>query len=267
LACAFGFSESRQPELQRYLTLQPDSWFIGVLGNSRPVAMVGAVNYDVFAYVGMMAVHPDAQRQGFGMCMMKHLLADLKRKGCLQVLLDASPSGHPLYLHLGFEDDGLANIYSLHDSVHLSSPTSGKVQLMEPADLPELAAFDLPIFGADRSHLFKLMLDELAGRAFLTRSSRGRVSGLLFAQTNGRIGPWLADNPAAATGLLNAALRLPYYQAAPWVISPSINEEAGTLLRETGFIYERCCTHMRLGGDCVPGRRGLIYGQCSMAIG
>ena len=267
LSSAFGFSESRQPELQRYLRLQPDGWFIGAQANGLPVAMVGAVNYGAFAYVGMMAVHQDSQRQGLGLRLMVHLLADLQAKNCPIVLLDASASGRPFYLQLGFIEEGLANVYLLPYYDPLFYLTGCQVELIQSADLPGLAAYDRPIFGADRSKFLKMLLDDLPGRAFLTRSSSGQINGFLFAQPGGRIGPWLANNPQDAGKLLNAALALPYDQVMPWVISPSSNKDAELLLFEAGFIFERCCTHMRLGGQRHPGQRTQIYGQHSLAIG
>ena len=266
LASAFGNPESRQPELRNYLALQPDGWFIAVQGNGPLLGMVGAVNYGAFAYVGMMAVHQSAQRRGIGRSLMEYILADLKARGCPVVLLDASPAGRPLYLQLGFRDEGLTNVYDLPDHTPLSYPTGCQVESIQPADLPHLAAFDRLLFGADRRAFFKILLDELPGRAFLTRSSDGRISGYLFAQAHSRIGPWLANNPKDAGDLLRAALSLPY-QAVPRLISPAVNKEAELLLNEAGFILDRSCTHMRLGGQRHPGQRQHIYGQHSLAIG
>jgi hypothetical protein len=228
--------------------------------------MVGALNYGAFAYVGMMAVHQNAQRKGIGKSLMEYILADLDAKGCPIVLLDASAPGRPLYLQLGFQEEGRANVYDLPDYTPLSYPRGCQVEPIRHNDLAELAAFDQPIFGADRSKCFTMLLDELAGRAFLTRNSNGQISGYLFAQTNRRIGPWLTGNSEDAGELLKAALSLPY-QAMPRVISPSINKEAEYLLNEAGFILESCRTHMRLGGQRAPGQRELIYGQHSISIG
>ena len=266
LTSAFGFSESRQPELRRYLKLQPDGWFMAARPDGLPVAMVGAINYGAFAYVGMMAVLQKEQRRGIGRALMKYLLADLNRKGCPVVLLDASPSGQPLYQQLGFQDEGLTNIYMLPDALRPYYASSYQVEHIQPADLAELAALDHPIFGADRSEFLRTLLHDLPGRAFLIRNSADQISGYLFAQLNGRLGPWLASNPREAAELLNAALTLPY-QNMPWVISPSQNSEAEQLLFDAGFVFERCCTHMRLGGHRHPGRREQIYGQYSLAIG
>ena len=266
LDSAFGAAESRQPELQRYLTLQPDGWFIAAKDDGLPIAMVGTLNYGAFAYVGMMAVHQSVQREGIGKALMEYLLVDLHAKGCPIVLLDASESGRPLYLQLGFQEEGRANVYILPDFTPFFCSRGCQVEPIQPDNLEELAAFDLPIFGADRSKCFKMLQDELAGRAFLTRDSKDKISGFLFAQSSGRIGPWSANNPEDARELLKAALSLPY-QFLPRVISPSKNKAAEYLLDEAGFILERGCTHMRLGGQKAPGQRQLIYGQHSLAIG
>ncbi len=65
LKLAFRSSVSRLDDLRFYRQIQPDGWFVASQ-EGRLFGTVGATNYGTFAHVGLMAVHPDAQRQGGG---------------------------------------------------------------------------------------------------------------------------------------------------------------------------------------------------------
>ena len=73
LCAAFRTKDSRATELHRYLTLQSDGWFAAEIEN-KLVGTVGAVVYDTFAYLGLMAVDPSVQRQGIARQLMQHAL-------------------------------------------------------------------------------------------------------------------------------------------------------------------------------------------------
>jgi hypothetical protein len=60
LQAAYRGIESRVALIRRFLALDPESWRVAVDGTTI-VGCVGAVDYGRFAYVGMMAVHPEAQ--------------------------------------------------------------------------------------------------------------------------------------------------------------------------------------------------------------
>src|SRR5512136_748548 len=94
LKLAFQGSASRLGELRLYRQIQPDGWFVATR-EDLPVGMVGATNYETFAHVGFMAVHPQAQRQGVGLALMQFLLARLEKQVPL-VVLDSSAAGRPL---------------------------------------------------------------------------------------------------------------------------------------------------------------------------
>src|SRR5215210_381071 len=85
LEAAYGPSGGRRKErMRRYLSLQPDGWLLALLDD----VVVGAMDYGPFAYIGLMAVHPSAQRRGIGLMLMQRLLAWLDARGCPFSLLD-----------------------------------------------------------------------------------------------------------------------------------------------------------------------------------
>jgi predicted N-acetyltransferase YhbS len=263
LQSAFGSPESRQADLRRYLSMQPDGWFIAT-NQGEQVGMVGAVDFGSFAYVGMMAVLTEMRHQGIGRALMEHLLDWLDERDCPMALLDATEAGAPLYEHLGFIDDGEIHVFHLPVSVSTPYP-AGHVSSMGPHDLPALVDFDTPIFGADRGKALSAYLADFPTRSLIARDEIGRIGGFLFAQM-GRIGPWAAVDPATAEDLIKAALSLPY-EWFPRVNIPSPNQAAVELLKRYGFQGQYSLRLMRRGGSQSPGDWSRIYAQASSAIG
>ena len=204
------------------------------------------------------------QRRGVALALMERLLSWLDKRGCPVALLDASDAGAPLYLRLGFVEEGETLVFH-QDDCALRPPPSECVRPLVAADIPAVAAFDTPIFGADRSAVFASHLADGPDRAFVALDSSGQITGHLFAQAQ-TLGPWAARTPAAAAGLLAAALSLPY-DGAPGAIVPASNTAATDMLMRYGFSPHRSTHHMRRGGDAAPGCRALLYGQASLAIG
>ena len=263
LRSAFGGAASRRFDLGLNLQLQPDGWFLAQQGGS-PVGMVGATIYGSYAYVGMMAVHENAQRRGVGLALMEHLLEWLAQQEIPLVVLDASPAGQPLYEKLGFvpyEDTLVYQKQAGPIRARLTAPLSP----VAPGDLRELAEFDRPIFGADRRKLLHLFYDSFPGRWFLLRDRKRSITGYLCAQ-RGRIGPWISRSAATAELLLQAALALPFEEPVS-VVVPSTNPEALDLLERHGFTRVRTNRHMGRGQDAAPSQRQIIFGQASLSLG
>jgi ribosomal protein S18 acetylase RimI-like enzyme len=224
----------------------------------------GAVDYGPLAYIGMMSVHPQFQRRGIGQLLLDHVLAWLDGRGCPMVLLDASEAGAPLYQRRGFQEDARALMF-LQDDCALPPQKAGRVRPLRQSDIPALVEFDAPLFGASRAAVFESYLTEAPERAFVAHDEAGQLTGYLIAQRR-LLGPWAAATPEDAEALLAAALALPF-DDAPAVIVPSTNKAATPLLMSYGFSPQRSLSHMRRGGAGAPGRRSLLYGQASFAIG
>jgi hypothetical protein len=202
---------------------------------------------------------------------MDRLLAWLDERGCPVVLLDASEAGAPLYQQLGFVDEGTTLIFQ-HDDCALRPLQSERVAPLRPADIDELVMFDSAIFGADRRRVLAELLTMYPERGFVSRAAGGQIEGFLFAQRR-NLGPWVAASPQAAEELLAAAMPLEFetdgggQRAGPRVLAPGVNPAVAGMLLSYGFSPQRSLRHMRRGGSHHPGRRELLYGQTSLAIG
>ncbi|CAA9574509.1 MAG: hypothetical protein AVDCRST_MAG86-2119 [uncultured Truepera sp.] len=244
---------------RRYLAWQPDGWLLAEL-SGQPVGMVYAVRYDRFAYVGVMAVPPSAQRRGVGRALMTRLLTDLEAHAVGTVRLDATPEGAALYRHFGFVEEGTKTLYRRAEAVR------GELVGMRPlrrGDLLALTAFDAPKFGAARDHVLRTLCEAYPERAFVSRRAGG-VSGYVVASPRS-IGPWVADDSRTAEQLLLCALALPF-ETEPSVIAPDANTAAGTLLARYGFRVVRRTVHMRRGSE-TPIDYAKLYAQVSFAVG
>jgi GNAT superfamily N-acetyltransferase len=262
LRAAFG-GASRLQDLRLCRQIQPDGWFIAFQAGIA-VGTVGAINYGKFAHIGLMAVHPSAQRQGIAFSLMQFLLAWLEQQQVPLVTLDASKMGHPLYDKLGFVPYDKTLVFQLPS--RLIAPTqTPHAQTITSQDLDELLEWDTKIFGANRRKVFQTLLEFFPGRAFLQRDTNGRLASYLFAQKN-RIGPWVMLQNCNPGELLQAALTLPYDET-PTIVVPAENPEAINLLQSYGFEHVRTNRHMGRGSGGLPDQRKKICAQTSLAIG
>lgn len=273
LNLAFHTSVSRVQDLTIYRQVQPDGWFAAEQ-EGQLVGMVGAIHYGDFAHVGLMAVHPEAQRQGFGMTLMQFILAWIEahsRSGqqAPASWLDASVMGRPLYEKLGFVSYDETGIYVRPLSP--AAPLPGghlqrhRIQPLTPRELDELAPLDRAVFGADRRKSLQALLEAYPGRSYLQRNETGQVTGYLIAQKN-RIGPWVMLQSGQAEALLQTALALTY-EGALAVNPSSENKEIRELLARYGFEWMRSNKHMGWRVSGSHGRRQQVLSQASLALG
>jgi GNAT superfamily N-acetyltransferase len=257
LRAAFGAPTS-VARLQRYRHLEPDGWFLAE-ESGRIVGTVGTIGYGAFAYIGLMAVHPEAQRRGVGRALLEHALGWLDGRGVGCAVLDATEYGVPLYRSLGFVETGTS-----HD-LQATRPVIGLgagVELV--TDREEIAALDRALFGADRGRLWRRLWDESPGGMTVVRDAGGAAIGYACARRWG-LGPWGARTLEAAQALLAAHADLPIGVLRALV--PGENEAGRAMLARYGFVQRRVVRHMRRGAlDRAP-RWSQVYGKASFCLG
>jgi GNAT superfamily N-acetyltransferase len=263
LSSAFQRAESWQPELRLFRRLQPDGVFLASR-DGIPAGMVASIIYSEYAYVGLMGIHQDSQRQGLGLALMEHLLAWMEEQKVPLVKLDASPAGQPLYEKLGFVPFGEVYVFQ-RPAGQLDVQHAKGIQLITPQHLDLITAFDTQAFGADRSRLLRALLELYPGRAFLSQDEQNQVTGYLFAQAK-RIGPWIMTDGGDTEHLLRQALSLPFNGPVS-AVTPAENSHAVSLLQKFGFQITRVNRHMAYGPRPVMGQRKTVYGQTSLSFG
>ena len=193
---------------------------------------------------------------------MERLLGWLDQLG-RPSLLDATEMGYPLYKKLGFVEIDLSCVYIQHQPVHFEAPVT-PVYRLQSADLDELAAFDTPLFGANRRKVLSVLLRDYPGGTLATRDEAGRISGYLINRER-RVSPWMARDPASAERLLQEAL-MATGPGKPSAIIPGMNRAGMQILERYGFTFNRSCRHMQRG-PVAERPRMHIYGLISYAIG
>jgi GNAT superfamily N-acetyltransferase len=263
LSSAFQRAESWLPELRLFRSLQPEGLFLASK-DGIPAGMVASIIYSNYAYVGLMGIHQDFQRQGLGLALMENLLAWMEEQKVPLVKLDASQAGQPLYEKLGFVP--LDEVYVLQRPAGLLEGQHAKgIQFLAPQLLDLITTSDTRAFGADRSRLLQALLEIYPERALISREEQGQVYGYLFAQAK-RIGPWIIEESGDAALLLRAALSLPF-RGTVSVVTPAKNAEAVSLLQRFGFKIIRVNRHMAFGSKATMGQREKVYGQTSLSFG
>ena len=260
---AYNMPYSRKDTLTRYLDLQPDGAFV-VKDNGNVVGFGAALDYGPFAYIGLMSVHPSAQKRGVGQLLMDTLLSWLARRDCQTVLLDASQAGAPLYLRNGFVEDDRTADMRLLQNITRPQDHSERISPVRDEDFKKLVAFDAAYFGASREALLTAFHADDPQRVFVTHNNN-EITGYLIAQTR-TIGPWVARSPEVARQLLQYALTLPY-STGPMVFVSTHNVDALALLAHSGFTQTRSLSHMRKGPVVPRHRLTTLFGQASLGFG
>jgi ribosomal protein S18 acetylase RimI-like enzyme len=200
----------------------------------------------------MVLVTAAQRRQGLARWLLRDCIERLTSRQLVPVL-DATPAGRSVYSGLGFRD-----AWSMRRLVGLlgrarQAPQAGPaaegvtVRPLDPADWPQITAYDTAIFGADRGALLR----RLAGRlppAALIAERQGRLAGFLLGR-DGRImnqlGPLVAESDQVARALLAPAFAA---VALPLAVDvPDRHAGLGGWLLTLGFTAERPLTRMVYG--------------------
>jgi len=199
-----------------------------------------------------MLVDPAERGKGIGTWLMTEALEFLK--GMPSIRLDATPAGHGVYRKLGFVEE-----YRL-SRMEASVRGDGGLSELNPSrrmtidDLPDLAALDRQVFGADRRVMLDWMIEGAPEYGWVVEQDE-RITGYTFGRHGfnfEHIGPVVAEDQATARQLLSACLRqqrdkqfvldAPHY-AADWC----------AWLESIGFSEQRLLIRMFYRGNRHPG--------------
>ena len=262
LSRASGWNQ-REEDWRALLALAPSSFIVAVSAG-RVVGTGGSIHYRPAPdWVCMILVDPASRGQGIGTRIMEDVLARLA--GAALVGLDATPSGRPVSLKLGFRDARpLVRLEAGGPSAprDAASPTSGPaaVRPLVAADLPAVLAWDGEAFGAERAAVLRWALVDAPEYAWCVESA-GRLDGYCFGRhgdTGEQVGPVVARTSATAGALVSACLgshaRRRFYVDVP-------RDRPGWLsaLAALGFAEQRPFTRMYRGAGREPGRPGQVF--------
>ena len=190
------------------------------------------------AWIGMVLTAPEYRGRGFARGLTEHTLAFLARRGAAWIKLDATDMGRPLYLKLGFEDEGPVERWCLPG---VADPRPVELPRCRVEDFAEL---DAAAFGADRLEILRRVAVESAcvpGEGYAM--GRPGTKAAYF-------GPCVCRSPKIARTLVEWFLARHPGKSVCWDLLPG-NAEALRLAGELGFQPRRKLVRMALRG--TPG--------------
>lgn len=240
--------------------------FVAVEGDDV-VGTVTTVDYEGrFNWVGMALVDPAMRGRGVGTQLLRAAIDYGRELGTVR--LDATPAGKGLYDTLGFVDEYELTRMTRDATANAEDVRDEGVRAIVAKDLPAIAEFDAPIFGADRMSILT-SLNRAAPNYGWVVENDNEIAGYTMGHPGAnfdQIGPIIADSDETARRLLDRVL---VECAGKPVVIDVLNDRVDfvDLLREKGFTAERPFTRMRLGELAFPGMPAKQYAIAGPEIG
>jgi predicted N-acetyltransferase YhbS len=233
-----------------------------IIGTSTAMNYTGQV-----AWIGMVLVDKTYRGRGIGKMLVSNLLNQLN--SYISVKLDATPAGQPLYEKLGFKSEYLIHrmtIPSMAISEPFLSGITPKPVLI--SDIPEVAALDTSVFGAERTSLITSLFNENPENSWCIK----RI-GIITAFALGRqgrnyhqIGPVFANSLIEAVILISQTLLK--LAGKPVVVDvPAEKVELVNWLNSIGFVRQRDFVRMYLNENLCPGKPENQFLICGPEFG
>ena len=158
---------------------------------------------DAHASAGMIIVAKGAQGRGYGARLMDALLAAAHPRA---VTLNSTAEGLALYARRGFASIGVIQQHQGIPNKHHEAPSTRLVRAMAASDFEAIARLDQEATGWARQPMLRRLIERGDGHVLLRD---GVPRGYAISRLFGRgyvIGPVVAESPAAARALIEAAL-------------------------------------------------------------
>ncbi|MFN2459624.1 MAG: GNAT family N-acetyltransferase [Candidatus Velthaea sp.] len=256
---AYAAGQDFRVRLTSYLAMPSARTFVAE-SSGGPAGMVVGNDYGPCAYVALMGVDPDLQRQGVGTALMDAVVAWIDQRGFAWAELDATPDGAPLYIRYGFGDHGETLVNQIQHHGDFGNPSRAFAE----ADRRALLECDAQAFGGDRKDVLAQLLENRRNCCFV-EGADGRVDGYAVAQPGaGLIGPVIARDRAVAARLIASAHAV--MRGRHRINVPSDNPDAAAILAQHGFGLARSLRHM-VRGRRIAAARERIFARVNLGQG
>ena len=254
-----------ETDLGRFVRLEPNGCFCEV-AEGRVVGTTTTITYGrELAWIGMVVVDPQYRHRGIATRLMRAALEYLSEMGVATVMLDATPDGRPLYEKLGFKVESLIERWT---GIAQATPAVG-CSTLNSSERQEVLVLDRRAFGADRSKLIEMLIEEALVPPLVTTGVDGRVKGYALARRGTDatyVGPLVATAADAAMALLDELLS----QLTGQRIYIDVNPDFGVspeVLATRGLIKQRDLVRMGYGDQSGAGSSRYVFAIAGLEFG
>lgn len=239
---------------------------VGTASTTRYLPLAGKGS---FGWVGMVLVDPETLRLGIGSTLLKKCIDYLRAAGVESIRLDATPMGKQVYDKLGFHDEcALERWEGEAQKVPGGVLGAWKLAPLQAGDLEALAAYDAPLFGAQRRAVLEAWFRDWPECAVVARHD-ARIVGYALARRGSifhQLGPVLGDDPGLCEALLMYLLeRLRGERVLLDLVTA--NAWATPLAKRCALHHQRALIRMVLGPNSSPGEPQKVLAICGPELG
>ena len=248
----------------RVLRLEPSGCFCATI-DGEVVGTTTTTTYgQQLAWIGMVLVAPERRKLGIATKLMQAAIGYLSKAGIETIKLDATPAGHPLYEKLGFKEESLIERWQgIAGTPAAAGPT------WDTTARREALVLDHRAFGADRSQLIDMLIEDGCVTPVIAKAVDGQLSGYALARHGSNavyLGPVIATGVDAATTLLDGLLG--EVAGKPVYIDLNTNFARGrNMLTDRGFVKQRDLIRMFYGKESEAGSSSAIFAIAGPEIG
>jgi len=248
----------------RLLRLEPNGCFCATMDGDVVGTTTTTTYRPELAWIGMVLVDPERRQLGIATKLMNVAMVYLTKTEVTTIKLDATGVGLPLYQKLGFKEESLIERWA------------GAAGLESVAGLPldteahrQALVLDREAFGADRSKLVEMLIDDYYIKPLIVKNLEGRLTGYGLARHGTAavyIGPLLATEREGAATLLDGLLS----QMPGQRVYIDLNTEfdgCRQLLADRGFVKQRDLIRMSYGKQSKAGSSPSIFAIAGPEVG
>ena len=254
-----------ESDWRRLLRLEPRGCLCATIAGNV-VATITTTTYGLeLAWIGMVLVDPEFRRLGIATRLMRLALDRLIEMGVATVKLDATPDGRLVYENLGFKEDALIERWE-----GVAGRQAVDCSTLDISAHQEVLNLDLEAFGADRSKLIAMLIEDsyVSPVAAMTTTDR-RLTGYALARRGSvaaYLGPVVATVANAATVLLDGLLS----QMSGQRVYVDLNTNFGggrEVLETRGLVKQRDLIRMSYGQENGAASSPSIFAIAGPEVG
>lgn len=249
---------------RRLLRLDPSGCFCATIDGDVVATTTTTTYGHELAWIGMVLVDPKRRRLGIATKLMQFAIEYLSKAEVTTIKLDATPAGRSVYENLGFKEESLIERWE-----GIVGTRAVACSTLDNAARREALVLDRHAFGAERSKLIEMLIEDSYVAPLVATAVDGRLTGYALARHGIAavyLGPLLATGPDAATTLVDGLFsQLPGQRV---YIDLNTDFEGGRkILIERGCVKQRDLIRMSYGKKSKAGSSPSIFAIAGPEIG